>query len=152
MIREASLEDAASIAKLLRSLGYFAHFANEHEARSVARVQHHLEEFLIQPNHSVWVAEDDAIVGYIAVQWLPNLALKSSEAYISELFIHEDYRAKGIGSSLLNNAEQVALERGCCRLHLINKRERESYQRRFYEIVGWEERSSMVDFVKGLEL
>jgi hypothetical protein len=40
-----------------------------------------------------------------------------------------------------------AQERGCSRLMLINLRKRESYQRRFYQKQGWEEREEAANFV-----
>jgi hypothetical protein len=40
-----------------------------------------------------------------------------------------------------------ARQRGCFRLSLINMRRRESYQRRYYEKAGWEERPEAANFV-----
>jgi GNAT superfamily N-acetyltransferase len=69
------------------------------------------------------------------------------EGYISELFILESGRGKGVGHALLESVKTLAKERGCARLHLINGSNRESYQRRFYEKLGWKERPEIADFI-----
>jgi len=67
---------------------------------------------------------------------------------VSELFVDEAVRGLGVGSSLLEKVELEAKARNCNRLQLINFRHRESYERKFYEKHGWEERPLAASFTK----
>lgn len=86
-------------------------------------------------------------MGYTAVHWLPYLILSGPEGYVSELFVAEAARGMGVGKALLTAVKRTAAARGCSRLQLLNMRNRESYQRRFYEKDGWQEREQAANFV-----
>jgi GNAT superfamily N-acetyltransferase len=157
-IRKAEIIDAASIAEIIRSLGWFAHVNAETPDETRSRVTRHLELCLADDSHSVYVAQVPAsaenltekVVGYVAVHWLPYLLLAGAEGYVSELFIRESERGLGIGTQLLAMVEAEAARRGCTRLMLLNMRQRESYQREFYIKHGWEERPEAANFVRYL--
>ena len=59
---------------------------------------------------------------------------------VEDLFVHPDYRSKGVGRQILSRAEQLAEERGYSRLGLgvsvDNPRARSLYQRCGYEDSG----------------
>jgi GNAT superfamily N-acetyltransferase len=74
------------------------------------------------------------------------------EGYVSELFIRSDASGHGAGTALLEAIKHEAHARGCCRLTLVNLKDRASYQRRFYEKKGWTERPNAVRFVLDLEV
>ena len=152
-IRRARIEDAPAIAALVRALGWFAHLSDEPEDATGARLARHLELCQADQSHSVYVAEDEAstLAGYAAVHWLPYLFLTGPEGYVSELFVDEARRGQGIGAELLEAVRLEAVQRGCCRLMLINKRNRESYQREFYARRGWTERPAAANFVLPLK-
>jgi GNAT superfamily N-acetyltransferase len=95
--------------------------------------------------------EDGRLIGYVAVHWLPYLFLSGPEGFISELFVAETARSSGVGKLLLQTVESEAKERGCSRLQLINFKNRESYQRKFYQKAGWEERPDGASFVRPIE-
>jgi GNAT superfamily N-acetyltransferase len=108
----------------------------------------HLDLCRSGESHNVYVAENSgAILGYVSVHWLPYLFLTGPEGYISELFINEQARGKGIGTRLLEKVKEEGAKRGCSRLALINNRGRESYSRGFYEKQGWTERKEMANFI-----
>jgi len=148
-IRDAVLEDAPAIDAVLRALGWFTHLddipADETQAR-IARVI--VDKCSPGADNTLLVAESDEqrVVGYLFVHWLPNLIF-GGEGYVSELFVREHFRGQGIGSQLLDSVQAEAQKRGCSRLMLLNQRKRESYQRRFYQKQGWEERPEMANFV-----
>jgi GNAT superfamily N-acetyltransferase len=73
------------------------------------------------------------------------------EGYVGELFVKTAWRGKGFGSELLRRAINEARERGCCRIRLINIRDRESYRRGFYAKQGWQERTDAADFMMKLD-
>jgi GNAT superfamily N-acetyltransferase len=148
-IRPAASADVPAIAAILRGLGWFSYLNAESTAETEARVTEHLRTCLADDSHSVLVAEGpgSAVLGYVAVHWLPYLMLPGPEGYISELFVAESARGAGLGSKLLEVVKDMAIGRGCSRLMLVNRKARESYQRGFYRELGWEEREEFANFV-----
>jgi len=148
-IRPANSSDTRAIAVILRELGWFAHVNAELPAAAEERISRHLELCSAEESHLVLVAENQngEVVGYVAVHWLPYLFLAGPEGYVSELFIRESERGKGIGRELLEAVKDQAVKRGCVRLMLVNGRHRPSYERSFYEKLGWQERPEAANFV-----
>ena len=93
---------------------------------------------------------EDLAVGYCAVHWLPYLILERPEGFVSELFVHHSWRGRGVGKALLQRARALAKDRGCGRLMLFSGRDREAYDRGFYQKDGWEERPSVANFILSL--
>ncbi len=151
-IRSVTINDSNQLAVLLHAIGWFSGIQNETEAETTVRLQSQLakanpESYLLL----VAEAEDGQILGYTAVHWLPYLILPGPEGYVSELFVAEAARGMGVGKALLTAVKAEAQKRGCCRLQLLNMRNRESYQRRFYEKDGWQEREQAANFVYPLK-
>jgi GNAT superfamily N-acetyltransferase len=146
-IRPARAGDAAGIAATLRDLGWFTHIEEEPVAETEARVAGQLALCAANGDHTVLVAEDESgqIVGYLAAHWFPNM-LKGGDGYLSELFIREAARDRGLGGRFLAAIEEEGKRRDCTRLMLFNRKERESYQRGFYQSHGWEERDDTALF------
>jgi GNAT superfamily N-acetyltransferase len=140
LIREARQEDAGAIAAIVRALSWIERIKNETAITTEQHVAHMLELAAREDCNTVLVAErnDGSVVGYLAVHWFPNLQ-RGLDGYVSELFVHPDETGQGAGSRLLEAAHTCAVERGCVRLLLMNRRIRESYQRGFYAKHGWEE-------------
>ena len=151
-IRRAARDDAPALAELLRSIGWFKRLAAETEAETAASVARQLDACLASPSHSVHLAllGADELAGYVSVHWLPYLILAGPEGFVSELFVRETARGRGIGTRLLATVETEARQRGCSRLQLINFRGRESYARGYYTKLGWEERADGASFVRRL--
>jgi GNAT superfamily N-acetyltransferase len=150
-IRPAQSGDVAGIATTLRDLGWFAHIEEESVEATEKRVAEQLALCAANGDHSVLVAEGEEgqIVGYLAAHWFPNL-MKGGDGYISELFIRAAARGKGLGGRFLAAIEEEGRRRGCTRLMLFNRKERESYQRSFYPTHGWEERDDTALFNRWL--
>jgi ribosomal protein S18 acetylase RimI-like enzyme len=148
-VRPATPADVPAIAAILRGLGWFAFINDEATAKTETRVKKHLRLCMADDSHLVLVAEDakGAIIGYVAVHWLPYLMLPGPEGYVSELFVSEAARGMGVGTKLLEAVEDAAVTRGCSRLMLVNRKTRESYKRGFYRKLGWEEREEFANFV-----
>ncbi len=148
-VRKAVLADALALADLIRDLNLFEHITAEDPQSTRQRVAKHLELCLSDDSHAIFVAEDAGgeLTGYTAVHWLPYLILAGVEGYVSELFIAEAHRGCGLGAQLLEQVKEEAARRGCARLMLLNMRQRESYQRGFYQKHGWEERENAANFI-----
>jgi GNAT superfamily N-acetyltransferase len=149
MVRRATANDAAGIAAILRELDWFDIFKKETESATVVRLIECIRLCSVDDSHTVYVAEgeDERIMGYSSVHWLPNFLLSGPEGYVSELFIRESDRGQGVGTLLLESIKREAIERDCSRLMLINMRKRESYHREFYVKKGWIEREGAVNFI-----
>jgi GNAT superfamily N-acetyltransferase len=148
-IRSATLTDAAPLSRLLRQIGYFHALETQSHEETKTQVERHLAQCLSDYSHLVLVAEDEnfELLGYAAVHWLPYLFLPGAEGFVSELFVNAMQRGQGVGSALLGRLVDESKKRGCSRLSLLNMRKRESYQRGFYSLRGWEERSEAANFV-----
>lgn len=149
-IRPARMDDTAALTALIMDIGWFQrHFEGLSGEAAQERIGRMVSLALADASHSLYVAEDTAgvIIGYVSVHWLPYLFFSGPEGFVSELFIRESARGQGVGTRLLEMVKQAASERGCARLSLINMRQRESYQRGFYNQCGWEERPQAANFV-----
>lgn len=148
-IRTALLSDAPALAGLLRAIGWFEHINNDDPRLAQERIEHHLALCLSDQSHTIYVAQDETgvLLGYAAAHWLPYLFMRGPEGYISELFVQPQGRGQGAGTLLLEAVQAEAVRRGCYRLSLLNNRQRESYERHFYEKHGWEERPGMANFI-----
>jgi GNAT superfamily N-acetyltransferase len=148
-IRQAGLADSLPLSNLLREIDMFPAVQAESPAETQARVRRHLSLCLQDDSHSLYLAEDGdlALLGYTAVHWLPYLIFSGPEGFVSELFVDASARGQGLGARLLEAVQAEARRRGCARLSLINMRSRESYQRGFYEKLGWQERPDAANFI-----
>ena len=147
-IRHAAKDDAAAIARILRETGWFSGLEAETSSQTEARIEQLLPDGPAIAHRSVYVAElEGEVVGYTAVHWLPYLFMTGPEGFVSELFVSTAARGQGAGRQLMAAIRTEAGQRGCTRLSLLNGRHRESYQRQFYEGLGWEERPFMANFV-----
>lgn len=143
-IRTADPSDAPAIASILHAQRVFSHLADEPVDKTCQRVRDRLEASIPTHDQILVARDDDRILGYGAVRWLPNLILRGPDGYLSELFLHPDARGRGVGTALLDAFRAEARRRGADRLWCINFRERESYQRGFYRKSGWTERDIAV--------
>lgn len=153
-VRGAQQEDVPVIAEIIRTLGWFPYVDSESTLATERRVLLHLELCDADDSHTVLVAEDEEgkVAGYISVHWLPYLMLAGPEGYISELFVSEDARGKGVGTALVNDIKDFAVAKGCSRMMLLNSRERSSYEREFYAHLGFEERPEMANWILSLKV
>lgn len=152
-LRKVSIDDAEVLAALLKSIGWFEYLEKRENDAAREHVKAQLARCLADDSHSTYVAESDdqKIIGYVSVHWIPYLFMRGPEGYVSELFIRDGARGQGVGRELLTCIETEAKARGCHRLSLINLRERESYQRQFYVKAGWQERAEAANFLRVLD-
>ena len=86
-------------------------------------------------------------VGYVSIVF-PKFKKLKGNAYLT-IAVREKYRGKGIGSVLMNTAENYARDRGSRRMELEvfgkNKPAIELYKRRNYEVEGVKKEALEVD-------
>jgi GNAT superfamily N-acetyltransferase len=147
-IRPAVHDDAPMIADLLANIDDYPHW----KALGADALRKTAQASLAwaNPERLIFVAElDRRVIGYAAVYWLHHL-FSTQEGYVSELFIRSDASGHGAGTALLERVKAEAVAHGCCRLTLVNLKDRESYKRGFYAARGWEEKSNTVRFAFAL--
>lgn len=107
LIRDAKIEDCASMMDLIQEL---AAFENAPDEVSVS-----LEEFKnagFGP-HSVWkafVAESDSKIIGLSLYYIRYSTWKGCRLYLEDLIVHEPYRGFGIGKLLLDRTISYAKE------------------------------------------
>jgi ribosomal protein S18 acetylase RimI-like enzyme len=77
------------------------------------------------------VVENGRIVGYFILTWGFDLEWYGRDAVLTELFLAEDVRGRGLGTLALREAERLAASRGARALHLL-VREENTRARRLY--------------------
>ncbi|HYD81982.1 MAG TPA: GNAT family N-acetyltransferase [Paucimonas sp.] len=129
-IRNARLADTAAIATLLTALDYPGT-----ESFIAAKVAQQLEH----PDARLLVAaEGDAVLGFISLHFIPQIALAGDFCRISYFCVDGNARSRGVGAMLEARAEELARERGCDRIEL-HCHARRVQAHRFYFRQGYEE-------------
>lgn len=144
-IRNANSQDVEKLTDLLSQLGLldFAEATRDEVGRQLQEKLNLAQA----PSHTLLVAEPGAsIIGYAAVHWLPCLFLSGMDGYLSELFVTPAARGHSVGTRLLAAVYGEAEKRRCTRLTLVNRRDRESYERGFYAKQGWVEQPEAARF------
>ncbi len=149
-IRLAKTDDSSSMAEILREIGWSEKRNNmplEEVANPIENLINHCNE---DPNgHTMIVAvdENNEVIGFTTVHWVPFVMLGSWEGYISDVFVSPSASGKGAGSALVKYVMKEGERRGCMRLMLTNGKEKPSYQSGFYKKMGWTERPKVANFV-----
>lgn len=131
MIRDVVTSDAASIAKLLRSLGY-----NSTEKDLTTK----LAEYADHPDYKVMidVDEDNVVHGVVALHTISQFHAKGKLGRIMSLVVDESYRGNRSGRDLLAAVESYFQSLGCpqCEVSAAISR---SNARKLFKSVGYSE-------------
>lgn len=119
-IRKAKIEDAIAIEVLYTELEKDAvMYQSEHFVLSPAGARsRQLEEILKNENQVMLVAvdESDVVIGFAHVVFMGVKAFSclkpQTNIYLQDLVVSEDYRNRGIGTLLLNEAKKYGTEKG----------------------------------------
>ena len=119
-IRKAKIEDAAAIEALYTELEKDAvMYQSEHFVLSPAGARsRQLEEILKNENQVMLVAvdESDIVIGFAHVVFMGVKAFSclkpQTNIYLQDLVVSGDYRNRGIGTLLLNEAKKYGTEKG----------------------------------------
>lgn len=88
--------------------------------------------------------EASQIIGMVNLLYTVSTALGARVAILEDMVISNEYRAKGVGSKLLNYALEFATSKGCQRVTLLTDDDNVGAHR-FYQRHGFQ-RSTMVPF------
>jgi GNAT superfamily N-acetyltransferase len=130
--RPAAPDDAAALSRLLGQLGY---------PTAAEEIPDRLEKLYARPGTAVVVAEAAGeVVGAITLHLFPALHTSAPIAWLTAVVVDEKARGKGVGSALLEHAEEWAIQRGASRISLTSAlhrvRAHKFYKDRHYEQTG----------------
>ncbi|BAU46994.1 acetyltransferase [Sulfurifustis variabilis] len=146
-LRPLRTTDIEAIMQLHRELGWNPAF---HADGSTLRSR--LTTLTEEENALLLVAElNGDVAGYVHGEIVTYLLFAGREMLVSELFVTEAARGRGVGTALMAAMEAEAVKRRCFRISVLNSRERESYKRGFYPSLGYEERVHTANFTKRLD-
>ena len=114
MIRDATPDDIAVIARLIRGLAEYERLSD-----AVVLDESDLREHLFGERRyaEVILAEDSgAVVGFALFFHNYSTFLAKPGLYLEDLFVLAEHRGRGHGKALLGRLAQIAVERGCGRL------------------------------------
>jgi GNAT superfamily N-acetyltransferase len=138
VVRSACVEDVPALARLVEQYWSFEGI----EGFDLGRVEKLLRDALsVDERVLCWLAEyDGEIGGYLLAALVFSLEHGGVMAEIDEFFVSPAFRTRGIGASLLQQAESALRERGVGRLQLQLSTSN-AYARDFYAARSYGRRS-----------
>jgi len=142
IIREIAVEDAEKLINLIKEIEAKSNFMlmEAGERKTTPEQQRkQLERIEQQSNSTIFVAEEkDKLVGYLFA--MGGTVKKTKHSAYIVIGILEEFRGKGIGTSLFKNVEQWGLKNNISRLELTvvtqNKPGVALYKKSGFEIEG----------------
>lgn len=133
-IRLATAADAPALARLNAEFND-VQLSPECMAEQLARCSG-VESALIAYN-------DDQAIGFACLRLLPWLCYNVMHAELTELFVVETFRRRGVASALVARAEQLAREAGAAELRILTGRDNAAAQA-FYQTLGYANEDEML--------
>lgn len=130
-IREAIVEDAASIARLLHDFNT----EYEEETPPVAELTRHAERMLREGEMTVLLAGEGPD-GLALLRFRPSVWTEKQEAYLQELYVVPPLRGRGIGQALMEAVLATCRDRGAAWIEL-NTGETDTAARGLYTKLGF---------------
>lgn len=130
-IREATVEDAAEIARLLHDFNT----EYEEETPPVGELTGHAERMLREGAMTVLLAGDGPD-GLALLRFRPSVWTEKQEAYLQELYVVPDLRGRGIGEALMAAVLATCRERDAAWIEL-NTGESDVAARSLYRKLGF---------------
>ena len=144
-IRESTYDDIPSLLELLDELGR----PKPQKDNDLEKFTALLKNYMQEDDKKILVAqiENSKIIGMISMVFLSRLNQNTSEMYVPELIVSQNYHSKGIGKKLINFSIKLGKEKKCHRIRLESGNQRiESHK--FYKHLGFED--SSIFFTKNL--
>ena len=134
-IRESTYDDIPSLLELLDELGR-PKPQTDNELEKFTKL---LKNYMQEDDKKILVAQIDnsKIIGMISMVFLSRLNQNTSEMYVPELIVSQNYHSKGIGKKLLNFSIKLGKEKKCHRIRLESGNQR-TESHKFYKHLGFE--------------
>jgi GNAT superfamily N-acetyltransferase len=131
-IRQAEANDAEKIKGLLTQLGY-----PDINFESVKlKIEQHTN-----PDYTLLVAEvEGEVAAFISLHWFELMHWQGKMGRISAFCVDENFRSKGIGKKLLDEAEKLLWSKGCAKIE-VTSNARRTRTHEFYLGLGYKEDS-----------
>lgn len=114
VIKKASLEDLDEAADLFNQYRVFYRQESDYEKGKCF-----LKERLLNNESDIFLAfTDGKAVGFVQLYKLFHYIKLQKQWLLSDLFVHPDYRGKGISVSLIDRSKQWCVETNACGLML----------------------------------
>ena len=132
-IRPATSDDAPALSRLLTQLGY---------PTDAPDIPERIEKLHARAGTTVLVAEDrqGEVVGVVTVHLFQSIHASEPTAWLTTLVVDEKARGRGVGSALVERAENWAIQHGARRMSLTSALHRthahDFYKTRNYEHTG----------------
>ena len=130
-IREATVEDAASIARLLHDFNT----EYEEETPPMAELTRHAERMLREGAMTVLLAGEGPD-GLALLRFRPSVWTEKQEAYLQELYVVPGLRGRGIGQALMEAILATCRDRDAAWIEL-NTGESDTAARGLYTKLGF---------------
>ena len=129
-VRNACLDDSLAVARLISQLGY---------PTSPAEMKDRLEFFLLDSDYMTLVAESkNKVVGLIGAGIFRYYEKNGTYGRLLALVVDEKQQGRGIGTSLVAEAERRLKEQGVNSI-IVNSSKQRIEAHRFYQQLGYEE-------------
>jgi GNAT superfamily N-acetyltransferase len=113
-IRAATADDVAEILAFIRAL---AEYERAPDAVSATEADLLRDGFGSNPYFECQIAElDGRPAGYAFYFFDYSTWLGRPGLYLEDIFVHPEFRGRGVGKALLQRVAAIAVEKGCCRL------------------------------------
>lgn len=127
-IRNAAVEDAASIRILIEQLGYVI---------TEKEVENNILAYNKQGGYISVAESDDHIVGFISGAYIPLFHASGKLFRITALCVDANNRAKGIGKLLVQSIENICIENDCFYFEVTSGAHRINNAHIFYAKLGY---------------
>lgn len=111
-IREASLDDAATLASLIRELAVYEKldevcFVDETKMR---------DALANRTAYALLAEVDGTAIGYAVYYFTFSTFTGMPSLYLEDLYVKRDFRSQGIGTSFFNKIANIATQTNCQRI------------------------------------
>jgi ribosomal protein S18 acetylase RimI-like enzyme len=124
-IRRVKETDISLIKKISEETGWKSIPASERSTLNREKWNKHVEgvfeRIFKKESSEIFVAEDEnhTFLGYVLIGENINMITGASHGFIYDIFVKEEYRGKGVGTTLLEKAESYCREKGYPRVGLM---------------------------------
>ena len=113
-IKKASLEDLEATAELFNQYRiFYRQEADVEKGKAFLR-----ERFLNSESDLFLVLVNNKAVGFVQLYKLFHYTKLQKQWLLSDLFVHSDYRGRGLSKALIERSKQWCVETGACGLML----------------------------------